>query len=291
MKGIILAGGKGTRLYPSTQVLSKQILPIYDKPMIYYPLSTLMLGGIREILIITTLETELLFKNLLGDGSRLGLKLTYAIQTEPRGLADAFIVGEEFIGESSCALILGDNLFFGDALSKRMEDAAKLKAGAYTFASYVSDPEQYGVCYFDENDKPSHIIEKPEKPSSNWAITGLYFYDHKVVDYARRLQPSKRNELEITDLNMLYLERQELTVEKLGRGFAWFDTGTPGSLLNASEFVRTIETRQRYKIACLEEIALRKKYIDQQQYQDHIAFYQGSEYGWYLKNILLEMKD
>lgn len=291
MKGIILAGGKGTRLYPSTQVLSKQILPIYDKPMIYYPLSTLMLGEIRDILVVTTPDTQFIFKNLLQDGSQWGINISYATQAEPRGLADAFIVGEKFINNSTCALILGDNLFFGDALSHRIKEAASLKEGAFTFASYVSDPERYGVCEFDDKNNPIRLVEKPRKPVSNWAITGLYFYDNNVSYYAKELKPSERGEIEITDLNNLYLQQNRLKVEKMGRGFAWFDAGTPSALLNASEFVRTIETRQRFKIACLEEIALRKKFINEIQYQKQVAFYKGSDYGEYLETIFSEIEE
>jgi len=290
MKGIILAGGKGTRLYPSTQVISKQILPIYDKPMIYYPLSTLMLGGIRDILIITTGETQYLFKELLQDGSQWGININYATQEQPKGLADAFIIGEAFLADSSCALILGDNVFFGDALSHRIIEASKIEQGAYTFASFVPDPERYGICEFDDDDKPIRLIEKPTSSPSNWAVTGLYFYDKEVVKYAKSLKPSKRGEIEITDLNNIYLAQNQLHVEKMGRGLAWFDTGTPASLLSASEFVRTIETRQRFKIACLEEIALRKKYISRVEYQKQIKFYNGSEYGHYLETILPEIK-
>lgn len=289
MKGIILAGGRGTRLFPATLSISKQILPIYDKPLIYYPLSTLMLGGIQDILIITTPDTQALFKALLKDGSQWGINIQYQVQMSPRGLADAFLLGEEYIEKQACALILGDNIFYGDSLGKRIEQAAKLEKGAYTFASYVIDPHRYGICEFDENDKAFRLTEKPTHPTSNWAVTGLYFYDNQVVEFAKTLKPSLRGELEITDLNKIYLDQGLLTVEKLGRGLAWFDTGTPDSLLNAGEFVRTIETRQRFKIACLEEIALRKKYINPDQYLEFIDFYKGSDYGDYLKTILPEL--
>ncbi len=289
MKGIILAGGRGTRLFPATLTVSKQILPIYDKPLIYYPLSTLMLGGVKDILIITAPETQGMFKALLKDGSQWGIHIQYLVQDSPRGLADAFLLGEEYIDNQSSVLILGDNIFYGDSLGKRIEQAAKLEKGAYTFASYVMDPHRYGICEFDEHDRPLRLTEKPIKPASNWAVTGLYFYDNEVVEYAKRLKPSARGELEITDLNKIYLEQGLLQVEKLGRGLAWFDTGTPDSLLSAGEFVRTIETRQRFKIACLEEIALRKNYISRSEYEHFIDFYQGSDYGHYLEMILPEI--
>lgn len=290
MKGIVLAGGKGTRLFPATLTISKQILPIYDKPLIYYPLSTLMLGGIKDILIITAPETKTLFETLLKDGSQWGINIQYQVQDSPRGLADAFLLGEKYIANEPSVLILGDNIFYGDSLGKRIEQAAQLKRGAYTFASYVIDPHRYGICEFDEQDKPLRLTEKPKNPASNWAVTGLYFYDNQVVDYAKSLKPSTRGELEITDLNKIYLEQGLLQVEKLGRGLAWFDTGTPDSLLNAGEFVRTIETRQRFKIACLEEIALRKRYITASQYERFIDFYKGSDYGHYLETILPEIR-
>lgn len=290
MKGIILAGGRGTRLFPATLSISKQILPIYDKPLIYYPLSTLMLGGIQDILIITAPETQSLFQSLLKDGSQWGIRLSYQVQDSPRGLADAFILGEKFIGDSSSALILGDNIFYGDSLGKRIQQAAKIEKGAYTFASFVTDPHRYGICEFDAEDKPIRLTEKPKMPASNWAVTGLYFYDNQVVELAKTLKPSARGEIEITDLNRMYLDQGLLQVEKLGRGLAWFDTGTPDSLLNAGEFVRTIETKQRFKIACLEEIALRKKYINRSQYENFIEVYQGSDYGTYLETILHEIK-
>ena len=290
MKGIILAGGKGTRLFPATLTISKQILLIYDKPLIYYPLSTIMLGGIRDILIITAPETQGLFKMLLKDGSQWGINIQYQVQDAPRGLADAFLLGEKYIDNQPSVLILGDNIFYGDSLGKRIEQATLLERGAYTFASYVIDPHRYGICEFDEQDRPLRLTEKPKNPASNWAVTGLYFYDNQVVDYAKSLKPSARGELEITDLNKIYLGKSQLQVEKLGRGLAWFDTGTPDSLLNAGEFVRTIETRQRFKIACLEEIALRKKYISVSQYEQFIDFYKGSDYGHYLETILPEIK-
>lgn len=291
MKGIILAGGRGTRLHPATRALSKQLLPVYDKPLIYYPLSTLMLGGIQDILIITTPETQHQFKALLSDGSQWGINIQYVEQQEPRGLAEAFILGEDFIAGESCALILGDNLFYGDSLSKRIAEACKLEKGAYTFASYVSDPERYGICEFDAHDNPIRLSEKPKNSASNWAVTGLYFYDNQVVNFAKQLKPSVRNELEITDLNNIYLELNLLKVEKLGRGLAWFDTGTPDALLSAGEFIRTIETRQRFKVACLEEIALRKKYVTRAQYEIQMQLYKNSDYGQYLKDILTEIRD
>jgi glucose-1-phosphate thymidylyltransferase len=290
MKGIILAGGKGTRLFPATLSISKQMLPIYDKPLIYYPLSTLMLGGIQDILIITNPESQNLFENLLKDGSQWGINIQYKVQDSPRGLADAFLLGEDYIANQACALILGDNIFYGDSLSKKIEEATNLKKGAHTFASYVRDPHRYGICEFDANDKPIRLTEKPKNPLSNWAVTGLYFYDNQVVDYAKSLKPSARGELEITDLNNIYFNEGLLNVEKLGRGVAWFDTGTPESMLSAGEFVRTIETNQRFKIACLEEIALRKKFISRDQYSRFIDFYRGSDYGSYLEMILPEIR-
>jgi len=290
MKGIILAGGKGSRLYPATEVISKQLLPVYDKPMIYYPLSTLMLGGIRDILIISTPEFMPSYQHLLGDGSKLGIRLKYMIQEEPRGLPEAFILGESFLAGDPCVLILGDNIFFGEALGQRIQKAATLKEGAFAFASFVSNPQDYGVCDFDARGQLVGIAEKPTQPKSHWAITGMYFYDHQVCDYAKSLSPSQRGELEITDLNMLYLKKKQFSIEKLGRGFAWFDAGTADSLLNASEFVRTIESRQRFKIGCLEEIAFRQGYIQKEAYLENVQFYENSDYGRYLKHILPEME-
>lgn len=263
-KGIILAGGSGTRLHPCTLAISKQILPIYDKPMIYYPLSTLMLAGIKDILIISSPEHMPLFKDLLKDGSQWGINLSYEIQEEPRGLADAFIVGKEFIGDSPVALILGDNLFYGHGLPELMKNAMKRTSGATIFGYWVADPERYGVVSFDAQDKATQIIEKPKSPESNWAVTGLYFYDNEVVKIAQKVTPSQRGEIEITDVNNAYLTRGELNVEKMGRGFAWLDTGTHSSMLDASNFIRTIEKRQNLKIACPEEIAYTQGYISKE---------------------------
>ena len=286
MKGIILAGGSGTRLYPLTISVSKQMLPIYDKPMIYYPLSILMLAGIREILIITTPEDQTAFKLLLGDGSKWGLSLDYAVQPKPEGLAQAFIIGKKLIENDHCCLILGDNIFYGHGLSEILTKASALKAGATVFGYYVNDPERYGVVAFDENGVAKSIEEKPVKPESNWAVTGLYFYDNKVIDIAESIKPSDRGELEITDVNRVYLEQNSLRVQQFGRGFTWLDTGTHESLLQASEFVRTVEDRQGLKIACLEEIAFSKGFIDSKQMSELAAPLLKSGYGQYLMALI-----
>lgn len=285
MKGIILAGGNGTRLYPITRSVSKQLLPVYDKPLIYYPLSTLMLAGIREILIITTPHDKECYKGLLGDGSALGLKISYAIQEKPEGLACAFIIGKEFIADDSVALILGDNIFYGQGLSIKLKSAVNNKTGATVFAYRVRDPHRYGVVVLDNEGEPSEIIEKPLNPKSNMAITGLYFYDNKVVDFARKIKPSKRGELEITDINNIYLKSNELKVEVLHRGMAWLDAGTQSSLLEAANFIKITEERQYLKIACIEEVAYRMGYITKKQLQI-LASQAESDYGEYLKDIL-----
>ncbi|GCC52455.1 glucose-1-phosphate thymidylyltransferase [Chryseotalea sanaruensis] len=288
MKGIILAGGSGTRLYPLTKTVSKQILPIYDKPMIYYPLSVLMLADIRDILIISTPTDIGLFENLLGDGKFIGLNIQYKIQPSPDGLAQAFLLGEEFIGKDSCCLILGDNIFYGDKFSSILEEASKLNNGAIVFGYYVNDPERYGVAEFSEDGSVLSIEEKPKQPKSNYAVTGLYFYDNSVVEKAKSLKPSSRGELEITDLNRLYLEQKILSVKLLGRGMAWLDTGTHQSLLQASNFVESIEERQGLKIACLEEIAFRKKYINKDQLLELAKPLSKNQYGQYLIKIANE---
>lgn len=286
MKGIILAGGSGTRLYPVTRVVCKQLLPIYDKPLIYYPLSTLMMAGIRDILIISTPKDTPVFESILGDGAELGIKLSYKVQDEPRGLADAFRVGKDFVGDSSVSLILGDNIFYGHGMVEMLRRASARPEGATVFAYYVNDPERYGVVEFDKTGKALSIEEKPQKPKSNYAVVGLYFYDNSVVDIAHRITPSPRGEIEITDVNKTYLESGKLSVEKMGRGIAWLDTGTHDSMQEASAFVKTIEDRQGLKIACIEEIAWRMGYIDAAQLERVAAPLVKSGYGEYLLKIL-----
>jgi len=286
MKGIILAGGSGTRLYPATIAVNKQLLPVYDKPMIYFPLSMLMLAQIREILIISSPEYLDNYRKLLGDGSAWGLEISYAIQERPEGLAQAFIIGDQFIGNDTACLVLGDNIFYGAGMGEKLVRAASRKTGATVFAYHVEDPERYGVVTFDKNDKPVEIVEKPKDPQSPWAVTGLYFYDNRVVDIARSIKPSTRGELEITDVNRAYLESGELSVERLGRGYAWLDTGTHDSLIEASEFVRTVQKRQGIQIACLEEIAFRNGFINAEQLRKTIQPLEKTAYGAYLKDVL-----
>lgn len=286
MKGIVLAGGSGTRLYPLTKVTSKQLLPIYDKPMIYYPLSVLMSAGIRDILIISTPDDTPRFQSLLRDGHQFGIHLSYAVQPSPDGLAQAFIIGAEFIGEDHVAMILGDNIFAGHGLKKRLLRAANKQEGATVFGYYVDDPERFGIVEFDSSGKAISIEEKPEKPKSNYCVTGLYFYDNKVVNYAKNLKPSARGELEITDLNRIYLEEEMLEVELLGQGFTWLDTGTHESLVDATNFVRTIESHQHRKIGCLEEIAFLNHWITRDQLLENIQPLKKNQYGQYLMDVL-----
>jgi len=289
MKGIILAGGAGSRLWPATKVVSKQLLLIFDKPLIYYPLSILMLSGIKDILIITTLEDLPNFKKLLLDGNHLGINIEYAVQEKPNGIAEAFLIGEKFIGNDSVCLILGDNIFYGQGLSEKLQKCTQQKEGATVFGYYVDDPERYGVVEFDKNDNPVSIIEKPKNPTSNYAVVGLYYYDNQVIKIAKSIKPSDRGELEITSVNNIYLERKQLKVEKLGRGYAWLDTGTHQSMLDASLFIKTIEERQNLKIGCIEEVAYRMNYINKEQLKILAQEYIKSNYGKYLMKIVEEL--
>lgn len=285
MKGIILAGGSGTRLYPLTMVTSKQLLPVYDKPMIYYPMSVLMMAGIRDILIISTPNDLPNFERLFGDGSSLGINLSYKVQPSPDGLAQAFILGEEFIDGDSCAMVLGDNIFYGDGLGKHLKEAAARQDGATVFGYYVNDPERFGIVEFDGNGKAISIEEKPQHPKSNYCVTGLYFYDKNVCEYAKSIKPSARGELEITDLNRIYLEKGNLNVVTLGRGYAWLDTGTMDALSEATEFIKVVENRQGIQISAIEEIAYRNKWITKEQLLEHAARYGKSPYGAHLKQV------
>ena len=285
MKGIILAGGSGTRLYPLTMITSKQLLPVYDKPMIYYPMSVLMMAGIRDILIISTPNDLPNFERLFGDGSSLGINLSYKVQPSPDGLAQAFILGEEFIDGDSCAMVLGDNIFYGDGLGKHLKEAAARQDGATVFGYYVNDPERFGIVEFDGNGKAISIEEKPEHPKSNYCVTGLYFYDKNVCEYAKSIKPSARGELEITDLNRIYLEKGNLNVVTLGRGYAWLDTGTMDALSEATEFIKVVENRQGIQISAIEEIAYRNKWITKEQLLEHAARYGKSPYGAHLKQV------
>lgn len=289
MKGIILAGGKGTRLYPMTQAISKQLLPIYDKPMIYYPLSVLMMAGIKEVLIISTPEDTPIYEKLLGNGSNLGIRIEYKVQDTPRGLADAFILGEQFIGNESVCLILGDNIFYGQDFVRQLKDASKLKEGAIVFGYPVKDPRSFGVVEFDDNRKVVSIEEKPQKPKSNYAVPGLYFYDNNVVEVAKNVKPSDRGEIEITSVNNAYLEKGNLNVILLGRGMAWLDTGTPDGMLKAAEYVEAVQSRQGFYIACLEEIAWRNKFISDAQFKEVGENLKMTDYGQYILSLLEEI--